>query len=584
MTTPAGRTARILAGPVLALFLSLAFVATASAHAVLESSVPDRGAELRKSPGQVRFTFNEKVEAGFGAVKVYDSSGAEIPGSEADPEDGGHTIGTDLPEKLPAGYYTAIYRAVSADSHPISGGITFTVTSGDGTVGSPPAGRGISDLLEASDSGDVTRVAFWAARWAGFMAIAIAAGTVLWLLLTVRPGRLPAPAAAPLAGRLRLTLLAAAVAGTAASVAAFFLQGAVAAGTDLWGAFGGGIPGEVANTRFGAMMLARTAAFAAFLPLAFCSTAHRLERPDGPFRAAFLLALAGSVALVITPGLAGHASTWDPVWLILPSDIVHVGAMAVWGGGLAAMVWLLPRITGAVPAGERTGILTDALTRFSGPALVAVILIGVTGGIQAIAEVGRFGALFDTAFGRAVAIKIVLLAVLVTIGAINRRRVIPALAGRLAAGRSPGRTGLLARRNLRAEVVLVALVLAVTAALVSYPPPESLARGPAAGSIRSNAERIEYTVDPARIGSNEVHVYVFDDRTGAPVDVRDLEMGFDPPGGGDTPLEADVRKAGPGHYVAPAVMMTIRGEWTVSLGIRFSRFEERLEEFKVPVR
>src|SRR5690606_6152248 len=122
-------------------------------------------------------------------------------------------------------------------------------------------------------------------------------------------------------------------------------------------------------------------------------------------------------------------------------------------------------------------------------------------------------------------------------------------------------------------------VLAVTAALVSYPPPIAALSGPVSGSVSAGADRLEYTVDPARVGSNEIHVYLFDDTTGAPVEVQDLEMSFSLPESDIAPIDADVRKAGPGHYVAPSAMLAVKGDWRASAAIRFSRFEEELTEF-----
>ncbi len=562
----------------------------ADAHAVLESSTPSRGAVLETGPGQVEFRFNEPVEASFGAVQVFDSSGAEIQESEIPPSGDGREIGAVLPSSLEPGFYTAIYRVVSADSHPVSGGITFSVDPAGSGEGGSVGGKTISELLASSEAGPVTEAGFWLDRWVGFVALALAVGSFAWLFLVWGKVRRAIPevetASAAVGSRLRRTILGAAIFGIVASLLGIPFQGAIATGKDFWQAFGGGIPVEVLSTRFGTVMLIRAAAFAALVPLALVAVdAVRGGRPRPTVALAIASAAVGAVVLVVTPGLAGHASTQDPVWLLFPSDIVHVAAMAVWSGGLAVTLWLLPAATGAVSGTERrTDVLLAGMLRFSTVALVAVALIAVSGTVQAVAEVGSFGALLDTAFGRAVLAKIVIFALLIGLGAANRRRVIPALLSRRSRRGPPGKAGVAARRNLRLETVLVTLVLAITAALVSYPPPESIGAGPLSGSFRTAGDRIEYTLDPARVGSNEAHIYIFDDSTGAPVEVKSLELSFDPPAEGDTPIEADVRKAGPGHYVAPAVTLAIKGEWTATVAIRFSRFEESVESFEVKIR
>ena len=57
-------------------------------------------------------------------------------------------------------------------------------------------------------------------------------------------------------------------------------------------------------------------------------------------------------------------------------------------------------------------------------------------------------------------------------------------------------------------MALVVVVLGVTAALVSYPPPDSLAGGPFDGTAELGPLRLEATVDPARVGPNELHLYM----------------------------------------------------------------------------
>ena len=51
---------------------------------------------------------------------------------------------------------------------------------------------------------------------------------------------------------------------------------------------------------------------------------------------------------------------------------------------------------------------------------------------------------------------------------------------------------------------MLAVVLGVTAALTSYPPPDSLAAGPFSTTTQLGAARMELIVDPAQVGSNEI--------------------------------------------------------------------------------
>jgi copper transport protein len=66
----------LLAALALACGLLIALApAAAQAHAVLERTVPERGADLAREPAQVAFHFNEPVETQFGSVGLSYSPG-----------------------------------------------------------------------------------------------------------------------------------------------------------------------------------------------------------------------------------------------------------------------------------------------------------------------------------------------------------------------------------------------------------------------------------------------------------------------------------------------------------------------------
>ena len=90
--------------------------------ALREASVRD-GAVLTEPPGQVTFTFNEKLQERFTTVQVTASGGSAVDAD--DPVTKGATVTQRLPQTLTAGEYTVAYRIVSADGHPVSGKLSF---------------------------------------------------------------------------------------------------------------------------------------------------------------------------------------------------------------------------------------------------------------------------------------------------------------------------------------------------------------------------------------------------------------------------------------------------------------------------
>jgi copper transport protein len=176
-------------------------------------------------------------------------------------------------------------------------------------------------------------------------------------------------------------------------------------------------------------------------------------------------------ALAALPALGGHASVQSPVALLLPANVVHVIAMAAWLGGIAVLVVALRAATAHLEPVDRTRLLAAVVALFSALAGVAIAALLASGIVQGLIEVRTIDNLIDTAFGRAVLIKLVLFVAIVALGAVNRRRLLPPLTRAARDGITAARAGQLLRRTLTAELVLGAAALAATGALAGYPPP-----------------------------------------------------------------------------------------------------------------
>lgn len=275
----------------------------------------------------------------------------------------------------------------------------------------------------------------------------------------------------------------------------------------------------------------------------------------------------------------------EPKALLLGADAVHVLAMSVWVGGLAALLLALPAATRLLAAPERTRLLAACLSRFSPLALASVTALLASGIGQSIAHLESLADLTDSAFGRAILVKAGLLLALIALGAINLRRSRPQLERLAAEGGPPGGAGRLLRRTLRAEVLVLVVVVGVSAALASYPPPGAVAGGPFSDSAALGTARLELTVDPAQAGANEIHVYLFSRRDGRPYDrVKELGVALNLPEKQLGPLDPRIDRAGPGHYVARRALIALPGDWEVDVSARVSEFEEHRAKLEVPFR
>jgi hypothetical protein len=125
----------------------------ASAHNVLIGSVPSAGATLTKGPTLVRFNFDAPVQLGNDTIVVIGPDGkhwertshASVLGDSA---------ATTVAPLGPAGKYTATYHIISADSHPVSGSITFDLTKA-GT------GKPVSAAAAVTGGGGGGGVPYW---------------------------------------------------------------------------------------------------------------------------------------------------------------------------------------------------------------------------------------------------------------------------------------------------------------------------------------------------------------------------------------------------------------------------------------
>jgi copper transport protein len=137
--------------------------------------------------------------------------------------------------------------------------------------------------------------------------------------------------------------------------------------------------------------------------------------------------------------------------------------------------------------------------------------------------------------------------------------------------------------------VLVLGVLVATAILVGSPPPRAVAgaqeAGPYSADVAIGPQRLQLTVDPARAGVNEMHVYLSDARTGAPfTGSKELRVDAALPAKAIGPLRLDVSRGGPGHWIVTGAQLAPAGTWRVTVTNRVSDFDEYEARVRVPVR
>lgn len=161
-----------------------------------------------------------------------------------------------------------------------------------------------------------------------------------------------------------------------------------------------------------------------------------------------------ALATLLPLGLSGHSSAGGSHDIATNSLVLHIAAASIWAGGLAALL----------AHARRRGAHTDVATRrFSAIALVAFIVMGVTGVMNAAVRL-PLSDLFSTTYGRLVLAKVTALVVLGGFGWAHRRRSVAALAA------NPEARGPLVRLA-GVEVLVLMATVGLAVGLSRTPPP-----------------------------------------------------------------------------------------------------------------
>ncbi|WP_458087203.1 copper resistance CopC/CopD family protein [Streptomyces malaysiensis] len=403
-TTATARRLMAICGTLLAALLCALSVgaSSASAHAALTSTDPADGSVVKTAPREVTLNFSEGVLLSGDSVRVLDPKGKRVDtGKTAHVGGKSSTAAAGLHSGLPDGTYTVAWKAVSEDSHPVSGAFTFSIGAPSKTTAKVSTG-GESD----STVGTLYGIGRYAA-YGGFAAL-VGGCVFAGLCRSSRP--------------VRKIAVGGWVTVFTATLLLLLLRGPYTDGEGIGGVLDLGRLGDVLSTKPGAALLSRLlllGAAAIFLAVLFGSYTRRTG--DGEVDArrrqdlAFGLGFGGTVmavGLAATWAMAEHASVGLQRQLAMPVDVIHLIAVGVWMGGLASLAVTLW-------AGEP--IERAAVRRFSRLAFGSVVALVVTGLYQSWRQVGSWGALTDTEYGRWLLVKVGLVAVLVGIAAISRR-------------------------------------------------------------------------------------------------------------------------------------------------------------------
>ena len=478
-----------------ALYPSVAF-----AHAKMIRSQPAAQATLQQAPRLVELWFNEELEQTFNTIVVMDETGKRVDKNNVSVGDGGKKLQIDL-EELKPGLYTVEWKALSADQHTIKGNFTFTVESGgaaapEGIVRhSGPGEHAPQEVMPPVYASDTTGAlkeikASWAfsiVRWLEYLSMMTLFGGFAYLLLVLKPSLTKMSGAGEkrteaLSESLRrftlLSWISLTVLALTALVGLALQASAVMDITFVQSLKPSELYKVLAMTSYGRAWLLEIAVIVALAIFLFIYT-RRIRNKSGDSSALLWVGLAASAILFFVPSLTGHAAAAANEYrFAVLTDWLHLVAGGLWLGGLIHLVLTMPRALSVFEGREGLRLLTNVIPCFTRYAIISTLLIVLTGLYNTWMHVDSFSALWNTAYGRTLLLKVALFLPMLALGGINTFILKPRAARLLEKVERDSQlehTGMdrSFRRSLTVEVALGLVVLLLAAVLAFLQPARS---------------------------------------------------------------------------------------------------------------
>ncbi len=446
-------------------------IPSAQAHALPVRSEPAANAALRTPPTQVHIWFDDVLVPATSHISVQDPLGHEVDKrdsrlSRSNPREMSVTLA-----KLPAGTYTVLWVAQSADDgHITEGSFVFSVTLPDGTVpplptGASSAGGATSTATSVLLNGPILLQAL--ATWLALLGMTFWLGGLIWETWVLTPGATDDPdlTRASWAASRRFRRLVPYALGTVllADVALVLEQAAALTGHWSSAFASSSLQSVLLGSHFGLFWWMRQGVVLAALGLRGLSARHGWSSwrarsqeaasvPTGgnemqpipdwwqgvlsvvrdiPHLPAQLLldwrrsswvgrveVLLGA-ALLVAFAFSGHAAAVPPSELgfSISVDLLHLVGNAAWVGGLLYIGLVLIPALRKLSTSSRARVLAQGLPAFSLLATTSAVVLAATGPLNATVHMTSWQQFLTTPYGWVLSVKIECFLLMVAISA-----------------------------------------------------------------------------------------------------------------------------------------------------------------------
>lgn len=484
----------------------------ASAHAILESSTPTASSVLETSPSEIRLDFNENIEDSLLSIRLFDSEQRDVSIGVARRSSADLSVASADVSALDDGVYVVVWRAVSADGHPLSGAFPFEI----GNSSTVDAGELLTRVLQGLDTDSPLGSPLAFARFIAYAATIVLIGCVAFMWGS------QSFASTALVTVVRRGVIALAV----GSLAILLFQGPYAVGRGWSAITDTGLLVDVLPTRLGLASAGRLALAVVWGALVV-AIAH-LSRPWWK-----ITAVVSAVLTATTFAVSGHASAASLPLVFATVAGVHLLAVSCWVGSFFAAV---------VVKSE------EGVARLSRLATIAMPIAVITGVVEALHLTGGVSQILESRYGTYLLLKLAVIAVCLGIGYNLRRR--------MKSGQPT------VTQSLFVEAALLAVVIAITSVMVGTSPTATASTSSTFSATQIQQDVVaDFSILPTRVGTAEIHVYLTPPG-GSLSPVESVAMSFTLPSRNIPAIPVKLIEIGPNHW-SGVMQFPYAGEWSM---------------------
>ncbi|MFE4240355.1 copper resistance protein CopC [Peribacillus butanolivorans] len=515
---------------VISLFSLLLYPVTASGHASVISSNPSPNEAMDTLPEKISIQFSENIQPAFHSIEVFSQDGDKIQIQDSTiSEQSEKILEAKWKGTIDEGIYNIKWRVVSSDGHPIEGTIPFQF--GDSA--------GLSDQDNSEMNAGFPNSINVFLQSLQYISFAALTGILFFQLSLMKDSRL---FEASRRARLYLWL---SYAGLAFSI--FFslpLKVTIDAGVGWTDAFNVSYIKEVLNaTNFGAIWIVEILILLFLFLVIYFMLENSLNK-SLPFLSFIIIA-----SLMVCKASIGHTAAVPNQVLAVLMDFLHLLSMALWLGGIMALLVILPGLADRQTEDKKT-FYWSIIQRFSRWAFLFVIILIVSGIYSSLQHVPTIHSLLKTTYGQLLLAKVGLMLVMIVLGAFHFFR------------------GKKKEKKLGYSVGIefgVGIVVLLVAALLTNVQTAMSSPGPIEKTLMT-AENNEVTlmVTPNEVGDNRIQVNISNDEGMPYTEIEQLTIIMEPLDTGGGEIKLQLQGENTGTFTSKSIL-TMSGKWKIQV-------------------